>query len=199
MSDFTWSIFDMLRALTLIATMASCNGICNEYDCRPLVTETRIEELMRSRSAQLQLDAVTAYGLLMEAFTTEDGIVVFPDDYAGAYLYYNTLVIQLTDISVENLEFYNQLFGQDSPISFKHAGYSINQLSTLGDKFVYSLDLKGARIVSYGVDILSNTFSITLDRNEYTSVQIVNEFNEEQRLLPIPVTIELGGGAFHWI
>ncbi|MCL2399264.1 MAG: S1 family peptidase [Defluviitaleaceae bacterium] len=139
----------------------------------------------------VQADAVAAYSLLMEDFLREvDGNLdfVYPDDYAGAYVDYDTLVIQLTDISDESTAFYRALVGSDAPIRFKQVNFSLNQLIAFGEVFVYAID---APIVSFGFDTMNNVYSIVLDQSSSDSVQMVESLQGTLRFLPIPISLEL--------
>ena len=144
---------------------------------------------------ELGAAAVEAYNVLMQDFKQEiDGMLdlVYPDNYAGAYLDHDTLVIQLTDTSSEATAFYRDLLGPDAPIRFKQVDYSINQLVAFGDIFVDVID---APIVSYGFSTMDNTFRIALDQNSPESLQAADSFNQHSRFFPIPVTIELEAPA----
>jgi len=79
------------------------------------------------RLMEIQAPAVAVYNVLMQAFF--NGIeLVYTDTYAGAFIDYDTLVIQLTDISADVTAFYVALLGYDAPIRFKQVEFSLNQL-----------------------------------------------------------------------
>jgi len=141
---------------------------------------------------EAQGPAIEAYNVLMEAFTQNvDGarILVYREDYAGAYVDYDTLVIQLTNISSEAIAFYRELLGSDAPITFKQVDFSLNQLIAFGEIFVEAIE---APIVRFGFDTKSNTYNITLDQNSPESIQVADSFNVHSRFFPVPISIELG-------
>ena len=155
-----------------------------------LEDEEFLEQFAEStRVMHRQGAAILAYNVLMDAFRNEYGEVVHPDDYAGAYIDYDTLMIQLTDTSPENIAFYTSMFEPEAPISFKQVQFSFNQLTMFGEVFVESLE---APIVSFGYDTLNNVFNITLDQNSPDSLQAINDFNMYSRFFPIPITLGLG-------
>jgi len=141
----------------------------------------------------LQARAVDAYGLLMDNFfTMVDGYLklVYPDNYAGAYIEGDMLVIRLTDTSDEATMFYVNLLGDlADTVTFEQVSFSKNQLTTFGEIFAYEID---APLVQLGVDTMANAFSIILDTNYAYSAQIVDSFNTNARFMPIPIQFGLG-------
>lgn len=142
----------------------------------------------------VQARAVEVYGILMDYFLTEiNGNIelLYPDNYAGAYVDYDVLVIQLTDITDEATVFYRNLLGADAPIRFKQVDFSLNQLVTFGEYFVKTMD---APLVSFGFDTTNNSFNIVLDQSSDASIQMVENFDFDvtARSMPIPISIELG-------
>ena len=114
--------------------------------------------------------------------------LVYRDDYAGAYVDYDTLVIQLTDISHEATAFYRDLFDSDAPIRFKEVEFSANQLVAFGEVFVEALE---APITGFGYSTMENTFRIGLDKNSSESVQAAESIDQLSRFISVPITIEL--------
>ncbi|MCL2356724.1 MAG: S1 family peptidase [Defluviitaleaceae bacterium] len=166
--------FDLDEALMLL----------EDYEVLAVLAETR--EIM-----ELQTPAVDAYNVLMDAFRNEYGEIIYPDNYAGAFVEHDTLVIQLTDTSAEVWAFYTNLLAHVAPISYKQVDFSMNQLVTFGEMFVDAIDDSDARIVSFGVDTLNNVYSITLYQNCSESAQLADSFNETRRFLPMPVAIDM--------
>jgi len=154
-----------------------------------------IEDYVQFREAErlmtVQAPAVEAYSRMMKHFrTTVDGYfqLVFPDNYAGAYVDYDTLVIQLTDISDEVQAFYKRLTGYDAPITFKQVEFSVNEVMDFGIQFVESIDVS---IVSYGYDTMGNSLIIVLDETANESVMFYETFNLITMYTSVPVNLEM--------
>ena len=151
----------------------------------------RAEMLEHQHRMVVQVSAVEAYNRMMEQFlTTVDGNLqlVYPDDYAGAYVDYDTLVIQLTCISDESIAFYRRLVGRDAPVVFKQVEHSFNQLIAFGEMFVEAIDVP---LVSFGFDTMNNAYRITLDQNYAGSMAVMESFSATARFMPVPLIIYL--------
>ena len=135
-----------------------------------------------------QLPAKKIYSDLMSAFMNDYGDFIYPEHYAGAFLDYDTLVIQVTDMSPPVIAFYTNLLGSDAPIAFQQVAFSFNQLRTYGEMFINSLN---APITSFGYDTMTNTFRIGLYHNNEGSTQTIESFNAMSRFIPLPLTFEL--------
>jgi len=169
-------------------------GLLEQFDTRLLECDYLFAQFLEVQYIMnAQSKSIEAYSLLMEYFLTiVDGNaeLVFPNNYAGAFVDVDTLVIRLTDISDEATAFYkNILDAFTSEVVFEQVSFSMNQLTDFGEIFVYAMD---APLVSFGVDTLENSYLIVLDENYDYSAQIVNNFNVSARFLPIPVRFELG-------
>lgn len=125
-----------------------------------------------------QSPPTAAYFRLEESVSRNSAI------YAGSYIDYDTLVIQLTDIS----DAYSTLAGPGGRVRFEQVEFSLNQLTVFGEIFLNAIELP---IVSSGVDILNNTFRIVLDCGDPDSVRLYESFNEILSILPIPIALEL--------
>ena len=165
------------------------------YDMELLLQEDEyLHELLLEAQhlMNVQAPAIESYNILMDSFMgSVSGYLQFqyPDHYAGAYMDYDTLVIQITDVNDETIEFYRDILGADAPIRFKEVNFSINQLTTLGEFFLEAIEVP---IMSFGYNTLNNSFSITLDPSVSGSAEVVEGFNETARFMPIPISIELG-------
>ena len=81
--------------------------------------------------AENQENAVAANECLNQAFgQTANGTIIFPEDYAGAYIDGGHLVLLLTNTSEEATEKYRNWAGKySSCLTFKKVKYSYNELS----------------------------------------------------------------------
>jgi len=140
----------------------------------------------------IQSAAVEAYTQIMEHFLVEvEGFLelVYPDTYAGAFIEYDTLIIQVTELNDEVISFYTRILGVNAPIRFVQVEFSLNELITFGEVFVDAID---STIVSHGFDTINNMYNIALYYGDTTSVQIVNNFNSMSRFMSLPIAFELG-------
>ena len=138
-----------------------------------------------------QAPLIEAYNLMMQNFSSSSSgylDIVFPDNFAGAYIDYDTLVIQLTDTSPETIAFYRNIIGNNFQITFKEMAFSRNQLMEFGMMFVDSIT---APVISFGYDTMNNSFSIALYENSSDSVRMVESFGYMRSLISIPITMEL--------
>ena len=143
-----------------------------------------IRQIMKRQSPM-----VAAYNVIIETFINDYGQLVYPDNFAGAYVGYDTLVIQLTDLTDESIGFYTSLLGYDAPISFKEVDFSTNQLAAFGEVFLHAVDVP---VLSFGTDTMNNVFSVTVYQNCEESLQLIENFDATRRFLPIPVAIDIG-------
>ncbi len=86
-----------------------------------------------------QTYAVKAYNVLMKSFETEEYGLVYPDEYAGAYVENNKLYIALTDKSNKCIEKYKNLLSDFSCIEYVIANHSMSSLETSLNKVYLAL------------------------------------------------------------
>ena len=99
-----------------------------------------------------QENAVAANELLTQAFERDsNGAIIFPEDYAGAYIDGENLVLLLT-----NTDEYAPF------LVFKKAEYSYNQLRAQLQPIVQHLTLSGYTVTSYSVSETVNAVLIGL-------------------------------------
>ena len=151
----------------------------------------RQEKLEILHRMDVQRQAVQAYNVLMGYFmTTIEGQLklIYPDNYAGAYIDYCTLVIQLTDISDYGTELYRRLLGNNAPIRFAQVEHSWNQLTEIGVQFIATVaDDFGISVVGFGVDTMENTFIVAVEPLVCMGIiRSMNALTDE-----LPITIEL--------
>jgi len=167
-----------------------------DFDTLPFVSfyeqlqddeELLVQFLEAQIIAERQLPAQKTYSDLMIAFMNDYGDFAYPEHYAGAFLDYDTLVIQVTDMSPHVIAFYTNLLGSDAPISFAQVAFSFNRLRTYGEMFISSLD---APITSFGYDTRTNTFRIGLYYGSEYSSQTIESFNADGRFASPPITLE---------
>ncbi|MCL2388483.1 MAG: hypothetical protein FWC89_13190 [Defluviitaleaceae bacterium] len=155
-----------------------------------LADDNSLEWLEEARHlAAVQAPAVEAYNVIMNVFFNEFyGVFVHPDNYAGAYVDYDTLVILLTDISDESKAFYTNLLGYNAPITFKQVDFSLNQLVSFGEMFVHVIDVP---VLSHGFCTMDNVYRIAVYQNCTESIQLASRFNDSRTFLPVPISIDL--------
>jgi len=135
---------------------------------------------------EIQAGAVEAYNVMLESFLDEAYIPVYPDNYAGAYVERETLVIQLTDVSDTVTAFYTKLLEEYAPIAFEMVEFSYNELKNIGERFI---DIYDVPHISRGVDTKANNYLIELDRNDESSAVRIDVLKELAAENPIYFTI----------
>ena len=118
--------------------------------------------------AENQENAVAANECLNQAFgQTANGTIIFPEDYAGAYINGVHLVLLLTNTSEEATEKYRNWAGKySSCLTFKKVKYSYNELSEKLDPIVEKLKEDGYEVTSSAVSETENAVSIGLFKCE---------------------------------
>jgi len=82
---------------------------------------------------EMQEEATQAYSELRSLFgVSESGEDVFPDDYAGAWIEDNDLIVGLT--SLESAEKYDTVLGEFDCVQYVEMEYSLNELYELRDE-----------------------------------------------------------------
>jgi len=85
---------------------------------------------------------------------------------------------------------YNE--AQNRPLTRSDVEFSLNELTKFGLSFVDMLDEANLQIASHGVDAINNSYRIALYYADPESVAFINNFSDMSRMLPIPISIELG-------
>ena len=164
-----------------------------EHQLLLLEDEELFAEFLEARAImEIQAPAVEAYNILVSNFwqyVNGYQTLIFPETYAGAWVDYGTLVIQVTDLSPETLAFYHYLVGLDAPVRFERVDFSYNQLISFGEVFV---DYLGDVVIGWGVNTKANTYAITLYENFAQSTAIYNAFDDFSRFVPIPLEVSIG-------
>ena len=110
--------------------------------------------------AENQENAVAANECLNQAFgQTANGSIIFPEDYAGAYINGGHLVLLLTNTR-------NWAGKYSSCLTFKKVKYSYNELSEKLDPIVEKLKEDGYEVTSSAVSETENAVSIGLFKCE---------------------------------
>ncbi|MCI8625909.1 MAG: S1 family peptidase [Lachnospiraceae bacterium] len=144
------------------------------------------EEKVKARM-DAQVDALGAYQKLFDTFgRNEDGSLLYPEDYAGAYIEGDRLVVMLTQMDEQTKIKYNMIYPEYvSAVIYQEAEYTLNQLykiQEIGHELMTDFS-----ITSYGVD----------EKNNETFIQVPEEEVEEltqtingMRLSSFPVKVE---------
>ena len=111
-----------------------------------------------------QRHAVKANNRIMNSFETdENGVRIYPDDFAGTYIDGEQLILCLKKGSgpaVVNK--YLDITGAEAKyVSIKEVDYSQNELQIIADLLAEELSGQGVTIYSYGVDVPNNGISFT--------------------------------------
>lgn len=162
------------------------------YATSPLQDEY-IQQVM-----QRQGMSIIAYNnIIYEFFDSESGVLTYPNEWAGAFINYNMLIIQLTDVSQSVLDKFAYISGNSHIVDFELVPFSYNTLNYYGKAFAQDIQERGGLILSHGINTRGNTYNIVLYRNHHLSNQIYNTINNSQYQLPIPLQIELVGEIAH--
>ena len=162
----------------LLPTVVLANGYC--------MTDEEMENMF-----VIQREAVEANDVLFSNFEWDDGYV-YPEDFGGTYIDYDTLHILLT--SFEEVHWYEDLLSNYKKIKYDLVEYSYNELYSEAEGIVDNLDFQF--VVSYGVDVKTNRGFIGVLEDHYDELlpfenEIVYIIAEE----PVIEDIGVRGGA----
>lgn len=163
----------------------------------------------------LQENAVAANEALNVAFGCDAiGNITFPDDFAGARIEGNKLVLSLTDVSDETKEKYENWVGEYAQyLLFEEADFSYNQLRNTASEVAGELMEDGYTVTQYYVsetenelvvgisfdNLIEKSNFISINNTEAMSDTLSDEHNISVRIdLSEPVTTAsttLRGGA----
>lgn len=117
-------------------------------------TETIIKEY--EQKANIQIEAAQAYAALYTTFTVDkDGVVTYPDNYAGAWINGADLYVALT--SLDSSAIYDNVFKDFSCIKYVKAEYSLNEMEKVKEKAFEILQKNYSdQIAAFYVDVITN-------------------------------------------
>ena len=174
-----FSIFIVVAFLLTI--MLGVNGCSKEEDPETTgenlddqieATESFSEEDFEEQMA-LQMNAGNANEVLMDAFGyDEDGNPAYPDEYAGAYIEKDKLIVALVGLDDEMMETYRSyLRSYAAYAEFIEAEYSYNYLKEKADELVEELDGIGAHVTEWYVGQKENQIEIGVLEEDLEEVQ----------------------------
>ena len=152
------------------------------------------EYLMESMDRQSY--AVLAYNKLITSFINDRSVFVHPTWYAGAFLCYDTLVIQIVPNAQYTEEYILDILKKiikDHDFYVSKVGFSYNQLNNFGDIFVNIIAQQGANILSFGVDTIANIYRITVHENNAINEELYLRLYALLSYLNLPLYIEFAG------
>ena len=133
-----------LRFLTLV--MATITSFSLFATAQGVIIDNTYEQLML-----LQEDAVAANELLNESFGHDAvGNITFPNDFAGARIEENKLVLSLTNTGIDNTTKYLNWVGDYADcLAFEKVDYSYNHLMDAAAGAAHELEELGYPITQY--------------------------------------------------
>ncbi len=149
-----------------------------------------------------QWEALENYQQIMESFEEDSsGTIVYPHEYAGAYIEDCKLIIQLTDNSKSNQMKYQDLCDNPEQLEFTEANYSINDL--LSYKIYAEEEMqKRQDVVGYAISEKNNEFVIYLNQDSATPATISTLDGDTENLpirfetMEVPVACATLRGGF---
>lgn len=143
-----------IAAIASFSSFATAQGV---------IIDNTYEQLML-----LQEDAVAANELLNEAFGYDAaGNITFPNDFAGARIEGNKLVLSLTNIGIDNTTKYLNWVGDYADcLVFEKVDYSYNHLMDAAAGAAHELEELGYPITQYYVSETNNDVVIGMNFND---------------------------------
>lgn len=141
-----------------------------------------LQEIQIDSIADSQKMAVEAYNIMMESFENEKGEIIYPHEYAGAYVDEHKLVINLTSREVEITKKYEELLKNYNCIEYKLVTHSMNDLSK-AVKETSTLLNKDFPVCGYYVDEMKNCGVIEIaDGKETEALKAVKSYAKRKML-----------------
>ena len=151
-------------------------------------------EFFCKRAVLLQERAVAAYELLDSAFGHDElGCTLFPEDYAGAFVEGDKLVLLLTDLGEETQERYRAWAGEYAEaLVFRKADYSYNTLADAEARMLRELEEAGYTVTEAYVSETANRIVISLVNVTYEQTKELERSLRESYDLPVMITVSQG-------
>lgn len=135
-------------------------------DSNPSVTETQTSEIDPEEMFEIQRNASKANQQLYESFEWVEDDYIYPDDFAGTFIDFDTLHVLVTDKAA--IEKYSKLLSNYSKsVTFDVVKYSYNELYSLNEKCVKDLQDNNFSVTGYYVDVEKNKGVIEILSKEY--------------------------------
>lgn len=141
----------MKKKKNMIALMLICCLILGIHS-NVSAFETIADNIDPEDMFEIQREACLANEVLYKSFEW-DGTYIYPDDFAGTYIDYDTLYILVTEGG--SVEKYTVLLADYSNVEYQFVPYSYNTLYSETQRVVEE-ELADADVVCYGVDVIEN-------------------------------------------
>ena len=160
-------------------------GIANETENRQRIEE--YEKIML-----LQENAVMANECINQMFETdENGMIIYPNEYAGAWIDENMLVLALTNVEDEVISKYIDFAGEYANyVRFEKAEFSYNYLKTVEENVVQTLvEEENVNVVNHYVSDITNSIVIGIDGEDANNrAMLCMDFESE---VDVPIVYEI--------
>lgn len=180
----------LIAVITLLAGFLPNSPMpAGSTDSSPAVTETQEDEIDPEEMFKIQHNANKANDLLYKSFEWGEGDYIYPDDFAGTFIDFDTLHVLVTDKSAVSR--YEKLLADYSEyVTFDIVKYSYNELFALNEKCVKELEDNNFSITLYYVDVDKNKGVITVLFEDYdkASAYAASHFDGDK--------IEIAGGEY---
>ena len=155
--------YTTFRFLVLVMAIAAIASFSLFASAQGVIIDNTYEQLML-----LQEDAVAANELLNEAFGHDAvGNITFPNDFAGARIEENKLVLSLTDTDIDNTTKYLNWVGDYADcLVFEKVEFSYNDLMDAAAEAAHELKELGYPITQYYVSETNNDVVIGMNFND---------------------------------
>lgn len=146
----------LISIVMLLAGMLANKSVpVGSTDRNPAVTETQTDDIDPEEMSYIQYKAIKANDFLYESFEWGESDYIYPDDFAGTYIDYDTLHVLLTDKSA--IPKYSKLLADYSEyVTFDIVKYSYNELYALNEKCFNELKDNNFSVTGCYVDVKKN-------------------------------------------
>lgn len=112
---------------------------------------------------EIQRDACLANETLYASFE-QNGTYIYPEDFAGTYIDYDTLCVLVTEGG--DIDRYNSVLSDFDCVKYQSAEYSYNELFSEVQRAAEE-ELSETGVIGYGVDVLENKGFISVLKSSY--------------------------------
>ncbi|MDE6853204.1 MAG: S1 family peptidase [Lachnospiraceae bacterium] len=147
-----------------LMTVAPASAEFGQYDSTVENIETVTDNIF-----EIQRRACEAHELLYSSFGWNE-TYIYPDNFAGDYIDYDTLHVQVTDEKA--IDYYKDLLSEYSDaVVYDIVDYSYNELFGETENFVASID-EDYGVVSFGVDVTQNKGLVNVIATDYEALTL---------------------------
>lgn len=154
------NIYEKIKfILAIVLTLCIVTGSRRNISAFAVSADNISPEIM----FEIQRDACLANETLYASFE-QNGTYIYPEDFAGTYIDYDTLCVLVTEGG--DIDRYNSVLSDFDCVKYQSAEYSYNELFSEVQRAAEE-ELSETGVIGYGVDVLENKGFISVLKSSY--------------------------------